>query len=133
MKKIVRGSGITKYLAKLADKTFLNLWSYPNLFIDKKEGGTGVGKELCDLLVVCGDDIIIFSDKSIEWQKTVDFHVAWSRWYRRVVEKSVAQIRGAERWLVDFAFLTRNARNAFQLNCRLLTGVEFTASLSLLV
>jgi hypothetical protein len=98
MKKIVRGSGITpseKYLAKLADKTFLNLWSYPNLFIDKKEGGTGVGKELCDLLVVCGDDIIILSDKSIEWQKTVDFHVAWSRWYRRAVEKSVAQIRGA--------------------------------------
>jgi hypothetical protein len=74
MKKIVRGSGTTpseKYLAKLADKTFLNLWSYPNLFIDKMEGGTSVGKELCDLLVVCGDDIIIFSDKSIEWQKTV--------------------------------------------------------------
>jgi hypothetical protein len=120
MKKIVRGSGITpseKYLAKLADKTFLNLWSYPNLFINKKEGGTGVGKkELCDLLVVCGDDIIIFSDKSIEWQKTVDFHVAWSRWYRRAVEKSVAQICKVERWLVDFAdriFLDPECRQRF--------------------
>jgi hypothetical protein len=69
-------------------------------------------------------------------EKTVDFHVAWSRWYRRVVEKSVAQIRGLNvslSILLSEFFLTRNARNAFQLNCRLLTGVEFTASLSLLV
>ncbi len=61
MKKIIRGAATTpseRYLAKLADKTFLNLWSYPNLFIDKKDGGKGNGKELCDLLVVCGDDII---------------------------------------------------------------------------
>ena len=28
----------------------LNLWSYPNLFFRP-------GKELCDLLVVCGDEI----------------------------------------------------------------------------
>ena len=61
MKKIIRGAGTTpseRYLAKLADKTFLNLSSYPDLFIDKKDGGNSNGKELCDLLVVCGDDII---------------------------------------------------------------------------
>jgi hypothetical protein len=105
MKKIIRGAGTTpseRYLAKLADKTFLNLWSYPNLFIDKKDGGRGNGKELCDLLVVCGDDIIIFSDKSIEWPADVDYKIAWPRWYRRAIGKSVAQIRGAERWLRDF-------------------------------
>ena len=105
MKKIIRGVGTTpseRYLAKLADKTFLNLWSYPNLFIDKKDGGKGNGKELCDLLVVCGDDIIIFSDKSIEWPTGVDYKIAWPRWYRRAIDKSVAQIRGAERWLRDF-------------------------------
>jgi hypothetical protein len=105
MKKIIRGVGTTpseKYLAQLADKTFLDLWSYPNLFIDKKEGGKGNGKELCDLLVICGDDVIIFSDKSIQWQVDADYKIAWPRWYRRAIEKSVAQIRGAERWLRDF-------------------------------
>jgi hypothetical protein len=105
MKKIVRSAGTTpseRYLAKLADRTFLNLWSYPNLFIDKKDGGKGNGKELCDLLVVCGDDIIIFSDKSIEWPTGVDYKIGWPRWYRRAVDKSVAQIRGAERWLREF-------------------------------
>jgi hypothetical protein len=104
MKKIIRGVGTTpseRYLAHLADKTFLNLWSYPNLFIDKKDGGRGHGKELCDLLIVCGDDIIIFSDKSIEWP-IADYKIAWPRWYRRAIVKSVAQIRGAERWLREF-------------------------------
>lgn len=105
MIEIIRGSGTTpseKYLAKLADKTFLNLWSYPNLHIDKKEGKRGTGKELCDLLVVCGDDILIFSDKSIEWPLVDDLNLAWSRWYRRAIKHSVAQIRGAERWLTEF-------------------------------
>jgi hypothetical protein len=53
MEKINRSLGTTpseRYLAKLADRTFLNLWSYPNLFIDRKEGAKGTGKELCDLL-----------------------------------------------------------------------------------
>jgi hypothetical protein len=105
MKAIKRGAGTTpseKYLAALADKTFLNLWSYPNLYIDRKEGGKGDGKEFCDLLVVCGDDILIFSDKTIAWPATPDFQLAWSRWYRRAIEKSISQIRGAERWLSDF-------------------------------
>jgi hypothetical protein len=62
MKAIKRGLGTTpseKYLAAIADKTFLNLWSYPNLYADRKQGGKGDGKELCDLLVVCGDDVLI--------------------------------------------------------------------------
>jgi len=57
--KIKRGAGITpseQYLVGLANRTFLNLWSYPNLYVDRKTGGKGDGKELCDLLVVCGDD-----------------------------------------------------------------------------
>jgi hypothetical protein len=105
MQEIKRGTGTTpseRYLAVLADRTFLNLWSYPNLFVDRKQGGKGDGKELCDLLVVCGDDIIIFSDKSIEWPNGADFETAWCRWYRRAIEKSVSQIGGAERWLAQF-------------------------------
>lgn len=105
MEPISRGQGLTeseRYLAALADRTFLNLWSYPNTFIDKKGKNGGDGKELCDLLVVCGDDVIIFSDKSIGWPKHEDVNVSWARWYRRAVEKSVDQIRGAERWLRQF-------------------------------
>lgn len=93
-----RSEGVTaseRYLAKLATKTFLDLWCYPNLF-------SGPGKELCDLLAVCGDDILIFSDKTIEWPDGSDVHVAWQRWYRRAVERSVAQVRGAARWIRQF-------------------------------
>lgn len=102
MLPIKRGEGLTdseRYLAALADRTFLDLWSYPNPFTDRGRNGKGPGKELCDLLVVCGDDVIVFSDKSISWPATDDKQLAWARWYRRAVEKSVDQIRGAERWL----------------------------------
>jgi hypothetical protein len=44
--------------------------SYPNLFYDKKQGGVGDGKELCDLLVVCGDDIIISATSTSSTRKT---------------------------------------------------------------
>lgn len=105
MEPIYRGNGLTKserYLARLADRTFLDLWSYPNPYIDKRTGPKSTGKELCDLLVVCGDDVIVFSDKAIEWQKTEELDIAWPRWYRRAVAKSVDQISGAVRWILDF-------------------------------
>ena len=41
-------------LAELCEKSFLKLWTYPNLF--RKPA-----KELTDLLVVFGNDVIIFS------------------------------------------------------------------------
>ena len=97
MPAIKRGVGFTsteKNLAALADKIFLNLWAYPNLF------GVG-GKELCDLLVVCGDDVLIFSDKNINWSPGVDVKVAWPRWYKKAIGKSAAQINGAARYLRD--------------------------------
>jgi len=78
---IVKAEGVTKserYLAKLANKSFLNLWSYPSPFRDQKQGGKGDGKELCDLLVVCGRYIIIFSEKTIKWTGG-DLSTAWCR------------------------------------------------------
>lgn len=102
---IVRSEGVTpseRYLAKIADKSFLNLWSYPNTFIDKRAGGKGTGKELCDLLVVCGDHILIFSDKTVGWPDGDGTVLAWKRWYKRAIQKSVDQIRGAERWIAQF-------------------------------
>lgn len=105
MTAIDRGAGLTdseRYLARLADRTFLDLWSYPNTFNDRKQNGKGTGKELVDLLVVCGDDVVLFSDKSIAWPGGDDISLAWSRWYRRAVDGSVKQLRGAERWLQRF-------------------------------
>lgn len=103
MAAINKSTGTTdseRYLALLADQSFLNLWSYPNPFIDKMVDGRG--KELCDLLVVCDDHVIVFSDKTVEWPGHVDSELAWRRWYRRAVEKSVRQIRGAVRWIENY-------------------------------
>jgi hypothetical protein len=105
MPEIRRAAGTTaseRYLARLADRTFLNLWAYPNVFIDKKVRGKGDGKELCDLLVVCGNDVLIFSDKKIAWPPGDDVEVSWNRWFRRAVQSSVDQIRGAERWIDQY-------------------------------
>lgn len=119
MSSIVRGTGTTeseRYLAKLADRTFLNLWSYPNVFIDKMTAGQG--KELCDLLVVCGDHVLIFSDKTIEWPENSDINLAWARWYKRAIHKSVKQIRGAARWIREFPdriFLDRKCQTRLPL------------------
>jgi hypothetical protein len=102
---IIRNTGSTqseRYLAQLAERSFLNLWSYPGLFIDKKNGGNGDGKELCDLLVVCGDHVLIFSDKTIAWPTSPDNQLSWKRWYKRAIWKSAQQIRGAERWINAF-------------------------------
>jgi hypothetical protein len=49
--------------------------------------------------VICGDDVLIFSDKKIGWPTGDDINLAWSRWYRRAIEGSVAQISGAARYL----------------------------------
>src|SRR6266568_2140546 len=97
-----RESGVTaseRYLGNLCRKSFLSLWSHSNLFTNKgvNEKG-GDGKELCDLLVVFEDHIIIFSDKSCNFPDTGDVWLDWSRWYRRSIEKSADQIFGAERW-----------------------------------
>lgn len=55
-----------RYLGSLARKAFLSLWSHPNVYTDEnKKAGKGVGTELCDLLVVFGNDVLIFSDKHI--------------------------------------------------------------------
>ena len=95
MVEITRSKGTTKserHLAQLADRTFLNLWAYPNVY-------RRVNNELCDLLVVCGNHVIIFSDKTVNWPNNDDVSVAWPRWYKHAVKKSIDQIRGAERWI----------------------------------
>lgn len=88
-----------QYLAGLCENTFLKLWSYPNVFRDQGRKNGGDGKELCDLLIVCGDDVIIFSDKSCEMTDSGNSNLDWSRWYRKAIDKSADQVFGAERWI----------------------------------
>ncbi|PTU66934.1 hypothetical protein DB032_19375 [Chromobacterium sp. Panama] len=90
-------------LTQLARKAFLSLWSYPNVYSDEgRSGGKGDGKELVDLLVVFGSDVLLFSDKHCAFQSNVDIKVAWPRWYKRAIEKSAKQLAGAENFLRRF-------------------------------
>ena len=99
---IYRADGITpgeKYLKRLCDHTFLSLWSYPGVFRDQSASRTGHGKEVCDLLVVFEEHVIIFSDKDCEFPSTSNLDNDWRRWFRRAVLKATQQIWGAERWI----------------------------------
>lgn len=97
---INKSKGITpseRFLANLAEKTFLNLWSYPNVFKVQNKG-----KELCDLLVVFNNHIIIFSDKSIEFKNQNGIKEDWKKWAKKAIIESSNQIFGAERWIKRF-------------------------------
>ncbi|MDO3624441.1 hypothetical protein Q3O98_25545 [Ralstonia pseudosolanacearum] len=90
-------------LARLARRAFLSLWSYPNVYSDEgRSGNKGDGKELVDLLVVFGNDVLLFSDKHCAFQLDVDIKVGWPRWYKRAIEKSARQLAGAESFLRRF-------------------------------
>jgi hypothetical protein len=92
-----------RYLSALSQRSFLSLWSFPNLYTDEgKKGEKGVGRELCDLLVVFGDNVLIFSDKHCAYKDTNNVAVDWPRWYRKAVRASFSQIYGAESWLSRF-------------------------------
>ena len=88
------------YLQELCKRTFLSLWSYPNPHRDQG-GGNHDGKEICDLLVVFENNVIIFSDKHCQFPSSGNLHLDWSRWYRRAIQASARQLWGAERWIRD--------------------------------
>lgn len=84
-----------RYLQEICRKTFLSLWSYPGLY-------KSPGDELCDLLVIFGNDVIIFSDKYCKFPNTDNLEKDWERWFKRAVYKSAKQAWGAERWIKNF-------------------------------
>ncbi|OLE60675.1 MAG: hypothetical protein AUI36_12175 [Cyanobacteria bacterium 13_1_40CM_2_61_4] len=56
------------------------------------------GKELCDVLVVCAPDVVIFSVKNI----ALDDHESanhLTRWQRKAIDASIRQVYGAQRAL----------------------------------
>jgi hypothetical protein len=99
---ISSGTETERYLSTLARDTFLRLWSYPHLYTDETRKGEGDGKELCDLVVVFGGRVLLFSDKRIRFSKDKPVSVAWPRWYRKAVASSARQLFGAEYWIRRF-------------------------------
>lgn len=103
---LVESDGVNdseRILTQLCRKSFLRLWSQTNVFTDEGfKDGKGGTKELCDALVVFGNDVIVFSDKHIVFQVDNDLKVAWPRWYKRAVRDSCRQLHGAKSWLLRF-------------------------------
>lgn len=98
-------SSSEKYLRNKCEKTFLSLWSYPNLYTQEKKG-----KELCDVLVLFEDHICIFSDKYCAFQDDKLDNIAWNRWFRHAI--AAKQIIGAERYLRQQKPLFLDAKNS---------------------
>lgn len=95
-----KSEGLTKTeqrLAALGYRTFLKLWSYPNPYKMQTNG-----KELCDLLVVFDNHIIIFSDKDCSYGGSGNPQVDWSRWYKKAIQKSAGQLVGAKNWIINY-------------------------------
>lgn len=84
-----------KFVTQLCRKSFLSLWSYSN------PQGKNPGKELCDALVVCDPDVIIFSVKQVGVTDSWDVSVDWKRWLKRAIHESAKQIYGGERWITN--------------------------------
>lgn len=94
---ITKSQGVTpteRLLNDLAERTFANLWSYPNPF-------KGDHKELCDLLVVFENRGFIFFDR--ESRKfdgsNKDIQVTWNRWKKEAVDKQIKTALGATRYI----------------------------------
>lgn len=104
--KIERGKPVNKTekdLSELCDLAFLKLWSFPNPYKEP-------GKELCDVLVVFDNNIIIFSVKNIKYNEAKGL-AGWQRWKRKAIDESIEQIKGAEKWISkhsDHIYLNKN-------------------------
>jgi len=88
----------------LSRKSFLSFWSYPN---PEKENG----KEVCDTLVLCSPDVIIFSVKDTEYKDTGRPAIDAARWQREAIAESSKQIYGAQRWINENGVILNCERN----------------------
>lgn len=108
-----------KYLAKVSERTFFSLWSFPNVYTDEGKSKFKKGNELCDLLVVFENTVIIFSDKDVSFGNNPDLKISWARWFKKAVLKSCKQLFGAESWIKKFPeriFLDINCINKFPID-----------------
>lgn len=85
-------SSSESYLLQLAERTFLKPWAIA-------DPAYKAGKEISDLIIPFGDDVIIVSDKACDFDLTVGTELAWSRWKTAAVDDSLKQLGGALRRL----------------------------------
>lgn len=115
-RKIERGIPVNtteKTLSDLCDLAFLKLWSFPNPY-------KAPGKELCDVLVVFDNNIIIFSVKNIKYNENKGL-AGWQRWKRKAIDESITQINGAEKWIKnhpDQIYLNKNCNTIIPINSK---------------
>lgn len=81
-----------KFVSELCKKSFLPFWSFASP-LGKKS------KELCDVLVICDNTIMIISIKDIKVSEHSDENVQFERWQKKAISGSIDQIYGAERFL----------------------------------
>ncbi|NYH95365.1 hypothetical protein [Novosphingobium marinum] len=70
---------------------------------------------MADLTVVCGNHVIIFSDKLIKFNESIDINTAWLRWYNKAVLASAKQLKRAKGWIMrhpDRIFFDNKCANA---------------------
>lgn len=84
-----RGKAGEHFVNNIATKQFLSFWCYPNA-----REVNGSHKEICDLLIAFGDELIIFSVKNYT------FKGDYRQYFGKTVYKAVRQIQGAERKLL---------------------------------
>jgi len=91
-----------------------------------KEGGHG--KEICDLLVVFDEHVIIFSDKHCELKNSGNLSLDWQRWFKNAIQKSAAQAWGAEKWIRQHpaqVFLDRECKQPLPVSLPEAKNVKF--------
>lgn len=90
-----------KLVSDLCTRTFLSLWSYAS-------PQRSDGRELCDALVVFGENIVIVSVKEIALSDHPDQGVVERRWTKKAIDDSVKQLSGAKRILASMSHVIRN-------------------------
>lgn len=94
---IDKSAGVTpteRLLADYCERSFLKLWSYPNVYRDDAD-------ELCDLLAVFDNQVFIFMDRESRQfdKREKDPLLNWKRWKRNVIDSQIRSVTGAERYL----------------------------------
>jgi len=92
--KSTGGTPTEQLLERLCERTFLKIWSWPRPFKADK-------KELCDLIAIFEDRVIVFFDReSRKFDKEgQDVELAWKRWKKTTIDKQIETSVGAVRYL----------------------------------
>lgn len=103
-----------RLLERLCERTFLKIWSWPHPFKADK-------KELCDLIAIFDDRVIVFFDReSRKFDKDGhDVEIAWNRWKKEAIDKQIATMGGAVRYLSSGQEIYLNDRLSSKLPVRI--------------